>query len=52
VPEAYDSEKSLERQILAFHWVRPLAELPGRFAGSPKQREAAARGEAGPIAIR
>lgn len=41
--EAFDREKSLERQIRAFHWVRMLAELPGRFAGSPAEREAADR---------
>jgi len=45
VPETYDSEKSLERQIRAFHWVRLLAELPGRFAGSAQEREAAGRVE-------
>ena len=38
-----DREKSLERQIRAFHWVRMLAELPGRLAGSPSEREAAER---------
>ena len=43
VGEAFDREKSLERQIRAFHWIRLLAELPGRFAGSPAEREAADR---------
>jgi hypothetical protein len=38
-------EKTLERQIRAFHWVRLLAELPGRVAGSPLEREAAERVE-------
>ncbi len=41
--EAFDHEKSLERQIRAFHWIRMLAELPGRFAGSAAEREAAER---------
>ncbi len=41
--EAFDREKSLERQIRAFHWIRLLAELPGRFAGSAAEREAADR---------
>ncbi len=36
-------EKSLERQMRAFHWVRLLADLPGRFAGSREEREAADR---------
>jgi hypothetical protein len=44
--EITDREKSLERQIRAFHWVRMLAELPGRLAGSPAEREAAERIEA------
>jgi hypothetical protein len=43
VGEAFDREKSLERQIRAFHWIRLLAELPARFAGSPSEREAADR---------
>jgi hypothetical protein len=43
VGEAFDREKSLERQIRAFHWIRLLAELPGRFAGSASEREAADR---------
>jgi len=43
VTEVYESEKTLERQIRAFHWVRMLAELPGRFAGSAEEREAAGR---------
>jgi hypothetical protein len=38
-----EREKSLERQIRAFHWVRLLAELPGRFAGSAGERDAAER---------
>jgi len=38
-----EREKSLERQMRAFHWVRLLAELPGRLAGSHEEREAAAR---------
>jgi hypothetical protein len=41
--EPFDREKSLERQIRAFHWIRLLAELPGRVAGSPSEREAADR---------
>ena len=41
--EAFDREKSLERQIRAFHWIRLLAEIPRRFAGSPAEREAADR---------
>jgi hypothetical protein len=41
--EALDREKSLERQMRAFHWIRLLAELPGRVAGSVSEREAAAR---------
>jgi hypothetical protein len=45
VSEIYDPEKSLERQIRAFHWVRLLAELPGRLAGAPTEREAADRVE-------
>lgn len=36
-------EKSLERQIRAFHWVRLLAELPDRTAGSAGEREAGER---------
>jgi hypothetical protein len=43
VAEGFDREKSLERQIRAFHWIRLLAELPGRVAGSPSEREAADR---------
>jgi hypothetical protein len=46
VEGVYDREKSLERQIRAFHWVRMLAELPGRLAGSAAEREAAQRIEA------
>jgi len=41
-----EREKSLERQMRAFHWVRLLAELPGRLAGSREEREAADRIEA------
>ncbi len=41
-----EPEKSLERQMRAFHWVRLLAELPGRLAGSREEREAADRIEA------
>jgi hypothetical protein len=41
--EDFDREKSLERQIRAFHWIRLLAELPGRVAGSASEREAASR---------
>jgi hypothetical protein len=36
-------EKSLERQIRAFHWVRWLSELPERYAGGDGEREAARR---------
>jgi hypothetical protein len=39
-------EKSLERQIRAFHQVRLLAEIDERIAGSPGEREAAVRVEA------
>jgi hypothetical protein len=41
-----EREKSLERQMRAFHWVRLLAELPGRLAGSREECEAAERIEA------
>ncbi len=41
-----EREKSLERQMRAFHWVRLLAELPDRLAGSSEEREAAGRVEA------
>jgi hypothetical protein len=41
-----EREKSLERQMRAFHWVRLIAELPGRLAGSREEREAADRVEA------
>jgi hypothetical protein len=44
--ETVDREKSLDREIRAFHWVRLLAELPGRLAGTPLEREAAERVEA------
>jgi hypothetical protein len=43
VDEITDRDKSLERQIRAFHWVRMLAELPGRLAGSTAEHEAAER---------
>lgn len=36
-------EKSLERQLRAFHWVRVLAEIPGRLAGTESERVAAQR---------
>ncbi len=39
-------EKSLERQIRAFQWVRLLAEIEERVAGSAGEREAALRVEA------
>jgi hypothetical protein len=45
MPESWDRDKSLERQIRAFHWVRMLAELPDRFAGTGEEREAAGRVE-------
>jgi acetylornithine deacetylase/succinyl-diaminopimelate desuccinylase-like protein len=46
-PSSLESEeKTLDRQIRAFHWVRLLAELPGRAAGSALEREAAERVEA------
>jgi len=38
-----EREKSLERQMRAFHWVRLLTELPGRLAGTSEEREAADR---------
>jgi hypothetical protein len=41
--DAESREKSLERQIRAFHWVRMLAELPERSAGGDGEREAARR---------
>ena len=41
-----EREKSLERRIRAFHWVRLLSELPARCAGGEGEREAAARVEA------
>jgi hypothetical protein len=40
------SEKTLERQIRAFHWLRLLAAVEDRTAGSPGEREAARRVEA------
>ena len=42
-PEPESREKSLERQIRAFHWVRLLAEIPRRVAGGDGEREAAKR---------
>lgn len=39
-------EKTLERQIRAFHWVRMLSELPSRLSGTPGERDAAERIEA------
>ena len=38
-------EKSLDREIRAFHWIRLLAELSGRFAGTDQEGEAARRVE-------
>ncbi|MDJ0852037.1 MAG: M28 family peptidase [Myxococcota bacterium] len=38
-------EKSLDRQLRAFRWVRMLVELPGRLAGSEPERQAALRVE-------
>jgi hypothetical protein len=43
--EIESSEKTLERQIRAFHWVRLLAEIPERVAGGEGEREAAHRVE-------
>lgn len=40
-----EREKSLDRQIRAFHWVRLLAEIPSRLGGSMGEREAARRTE-------
>jgi len=37
--------KNLERQIRAFHWIRLLAELTGRHAGTDQEGEAARRVE-------
>lgn len=42
-PRAEAGEKSLERQVRAYHWIRLLAELPGRRAGSEAEREAGSR---------
>ncbi len=39
----HEPEKSLERQIRAFHWVRLLAELSGRHAGTDQEGEAGRR---------
>ena len=36
-------EKSLERQVRAFHWMRLLSELSLRRAGSEQEREAGSR---------
>ncbi len=41
--EAQGREKSLDRQLRAFQWVRMLTELPGRLAGSEAERDAALR---------
>ena len=38
-------EKSLERQIRAFHWIRLLSELSGRLAGTDQEGEAGRRVE-------
>jgi hypothetical protein len=45
VDEPARPEKSLEREIRAFHWIRLLAELSGRFAGTDQEGEAARRVE-------
>ena len=45
VSEPARPEKSLEREIRAFHWIRLLAELSGRFAGTDQEGEAARRVE-------
>jgi hypothetical protein len=45
VSELARPEKSLEREIRAFHWIRLLAELSGRFAGTDQEGEAARRVE-------
>jgi len=45
VSEPARPEKSLEREIRAFHWVRLLSELSGRFAGTDQEGEAARRVE-------
>lgn len=45
-PELLAREKSLDRQIRAFHWVRLLTEVGGRSAGTAGEREAAARVDA------
>jgi hypothetical protein len=45
VNEPARPEKSLEREIRAFHWIRLLAELSGRFAGTDQEGEAARRVE-------
>jgi hypothetical protein len=45
VSEPARPEKSLEREIRAYHWIRLLAELSGRFAGTDQEGEAARRVE-------
>lgn len=40
--DPHESEKSLDRQLRAFQWVRVLAELP-RLAGTPAEAAAAER---------
>jgi len=45
VSEPARPEKSLEREIRAFHWIRLLSELSGRFAGTDQEGEAARRVE-------
>jgi Peptidase family M28 len=45
VNEPARPEKSLEREIRAFHWTRLLSELSGRFAGTDQEGEAARRVE-------
>ena len=42
-PEAPRAEKTLERRIRAFHWVRLISAVPERCAGSPGEREAGER---------
>jgi hypothetical protein len=45
VSEQARPEKSLEREMRAFHWIRLLSELSGRFAGTDQEGEAARRVE-------
>jgi hypothetical protein len=45
VSETARPEKSLEREIRAYHWIRLLSELSGRFAGTDQEGEAARRVE-------